>query len=101
MTEHLIECANTKMLPHLDDCFCDALRSCELRIAREWKKFSRDQFDAGYADALRVAREVVAGFLDIDPDTGDRRCSDLACDLCVVAPLIYAALEDLSAGGQP
>ena len=53
------------------------------------------------ATALDAARSIVAGFLDIDPDTGDRRCSDPACDLCVVAPLIYAALEDLSAGGQP
>ena len=51
-------------------------------------------------DALDAARRIVAGFLDIDPDTGDRRCSDPTCDLCVVAPLIYAALEDLSAGGQ-
>ena len=57
--------------------------------------------EQGQRDALADARRIVAGFLDIDPDTGDRRCSDPACDLCVVAPLIYAALEDLSAGGQP
>ena len=49
-------------------------------------------------DVLADARRIVAGFLDIDPDTGDRRCSDPTCELCVVAPLIYAALEDLSAG---
>ena len=58
-------------------------------------------YEQGQRDALADARRIVAGFLDINPDTGDRRCSDLACDLCVVAPLIYAALEDLSAGGQP
>ena len=52
--------------------------------------------EQGQRDALAAARRIVAGFLDIDPDTGDRRCSDLACDLCVVAPLIYAALEDLT-----
>lgn len=57
-------------------------------------------YEQGQRDALAAARRIVAGFLDIDPDTGDRRCSDPRCDLCVVAPLIYAALEDLSAGGQ-
>ena len=58
-------------------------------------------YEQGQRDALADARRIVAGFLGIDPDTGDRRCSDPTCDLCVVAPLIYAALEDLSAGGQP
>ena len=58
-------------------------------------------YEQGQRDALTTARRIVAGFLNIDPDTGDRRCSDPTCDLCVVAPLIYAALEDLSAGGQP
>ena len=58
-------------------------------------------YEQGQRDALAAARRIVAGFLGIGPDTGDRRCSDPTCDLCVVAPLIYAALEDLSAGGQP
>ena len=53
----------------------------------------------GQRDALAAARRIVAGFLNID-EMGDRRCTDPACDLCVVAPLIYAALEDLSKGGQ-
>ena len=57
--------------------------------------------EQGQRDAFADARRIVAGFLDIDPDTGDRRCTDPTCDLCVVAPLIYAALEDLSKGGQP
>ena len=58
-------------------------------------------YEQGQRDALAAARRIVAGFLDIDPDTGDRRCTDPTCDLCVVAPLIYAALEDLSKGEQP
>ena len=49
----------------------------------------------GQRDAIASARRIVAGFLDID-ETGDRRCSDPTCELCVVAPLIYAALEDLT-----
>lgn len=57
-------------------------------------------YDDGQRDALAAARRIVAGFLDID-ETGDRRCTDPTCDLCVVAPLIYAALEDLSKGEQP
>ena len=63
-------------------------------------KVARVAYEQGQRDALAAARRIVAGFLDIDPDTGDRRCSDPTCDLCVIAPLIYAALEDLSAGGQ-
>ena len=62
-------------------CICERLRAVEKR-------------------ALIAARETVAGFLDIDSETGDRRCTDATCGLCVVAPLIYAALEDLSKGGQ-
>lgn len=81
-------------------CICERLRACTKRIASEWKKFARDQFDAGHADALAKAKRIIAGFLDIDRETGDRRCADPACDLCVVAPLIYAAVQDLSAGGK-
>lgn len=62
-------------------------------------KVARVAYEQGQRDALASARRIVAGFLDID-ETGDRRCADPTCDLCVVAPLIYAALEDLSAGGQ-
>ena len=54
----------------------------------------------GHRDALDAARRIVAGFLDIDATGGVRQCTDPTCDLCVVAPLIYAALEDLSKGGQ-
>ena len=60
----------------------------------------RVAYEQGQRDALAAARRIVAGFLDIDSETGDRRCADPACELCVVAPLIYAALEDLSKGGQ-
>ena len=56
-------------------------------------------YEQGQRDAFAAARRIVAGFLDID-ETGDRQCADPTCDLCVVAPLIYAALEDLSAGGK-
>ena len=61
---------------------------------------ARVAYKQGQRDALAAARRIVAGFLDIDSDTGDRRCADPTCDLCVVAPLIYAALEDLSKGRQ-
>jgi hypothetical protein len=63
---------------------------------------ARVAYKAGQRDALTDAKRVVAGFLDID-EKGDRRCDDPTCDLCVVAPLIYAALEDLilSKGDQP
>ena len=61
---------------------------------------ARVAYEQGERDALAAARRIVAGFLDIDTATGDRRCADPTCDLCVVALLIYAALEDLSAGGQ-
>ena len=57
-------------------------------------------YEQGQRDALADARRIVAGFLNID-ETGDRQCADPTCDLCVVAPLIYAALEDLSKGEQP
>lgn len=60
----------------------------------------RIAYEQGQRDALVDARRIIAGFLDIDEATGDRRCSDQGCDLCVAAPLIYAALEDLRAGGQ-
>jgi len=62
----------------------------------------RVAYEQGHLDALTAAKRIVAGFLDID-DTGERRCSDHACDLCIAAPLIYAALEDLilSKGGKP
>ena len=63
-------------------------------------KVARVAYEQGQRDALASARRIVAGFLDIDTATGDRRCADPACDLCVVAPLIYAALEDLTEGGQ-
>lgn len=57
-------------------------------------------YEQGQRDALAAARRIIAGFLDIDTETGDRRCAEPACDLCVVAPLIYAALEDLSIRGD-
>ena len=57
------------------------------------------RYDEGQRDAIAAARRIVAGFLDIN-ETGERQCTDPTCDLCVVAPLIYAALEDLSAGGK-
>ena len=82
MAEHLPECWVKYESDPSAWCICDELRACEVR-------------------ALADARRIVAGFLDIDPDTGDRRCTDPTCDLCVVAPLIYAALEDLSKGEQP
>ena len=56
-------------------------------------------YEQGQRDALADARRIVAGFLNID-ETGDRRCTDPTCDLCIVAPLIYAALQDLSTGGK-
>jgi hypothetical protein len=63
---------------------------------------ARVAYEQGQRNALIDAKRVVAGFLDID-EKGDRRCDDPSCDLCVVAPLIYAALEDLilSKGDQP
>jgi hypothetical protein len=63
---------------------------------------ARVAYGAGQRDGINEAKRVVAGFLDID-EKGDRRCDEPSCDLCVVAPLIYAALEDLilSKGDQP
>ena len=55
----------------------------------------RVAYEQGQRDALSEAKRIVAGFLDLD-EKGDRRCSNPKCGLCVVAPLIYAALEDLS-----
>ena len=55
----------------------------------------RVAYEQGQRDAFAAARRIVAGFLNID-ETGDRQCADPTCDLCVVAPLIYAALEDLT-----
>ena len=100
MTEHLPEC------PPEVWCICSYLRNCEQRVRGEEQQrietalISVGQHDAAWelairGKALRKAQEVVAGFLDIDAKTGDRRCSDPECDLCIVAPLIYAALEDL------
>ena len=60
----------------------------------------RVAYEQGQRDALASAKRIVAGFLDIDTATGDRRCAAPACDLCIAAPLIYAALEDLTKGGQ-
>jgi predicted trehalose synthase len=68
MNEHLPECHYVKDTGGVrygwNDCICDELRTCEERVARafhqvrkddtkQWEKFSRDQFDAGYAAALR------------------------------------------------
>ena len=69
-----------------------------LRVAYEQGKHDWG-YDDGQRDAFAAARRIVAGFLNID-ETGDRQCADPACDLCVVAPLIYAALQDLSAEGK-
>jgi hypothetical protein len=55
---------------------------------------ARVAYEAGQRDAHAAAARIVAGFLDLDA-AGDRRCDEPSCDLCVVAPLIYAALEDL------
>ena len=63
MTEHLPEC-NYQKNPDRNSCICDRLRACEDRVAKafhvvrkddtnQWEKFSRDQFNAGYAAALR------------------------------------------------
>jgi hypothetical protein len=75
MSEHLPECWTKHESDPPAWCICDELRACEKRIIAE-------------------AKRVIAGFLGMD-DTGERRCSFPACDLCIVAPLIYAALEDL------
>jgi predicted trehalose synthase len=51
-------------------CICGTLQACEDRVAaafhqirkddrKEWERFARDQFDAGYADGLNAAREAV------------------------------------------
>lgn len=51
-------------------CICASLQACEDRVARafhqlrkddhrEWERFARDQFDAGYADGMNDAREAV------------------------------------------
>jgi hypothetical protein len=83
MSEHLPECWTNHESDPPAWCICDELRACEKRIIAE-------------------AKRIIAGFLGMD-DTGERRCSFPACDLCIVAPLIYAALEDLilSKGDQP
>ena len=73
------------MTEHLPECPKSGCEACN---------------EQGQRDALADARRIVAGFLDIDPDTGGRRCSDPTCDLCVVAPLIYAALEDARQKGN-
>ena len=75
MSEHLPECWTKHESDPPAWCICDELRACEKRLIAE-------------------AKRVIAGFLGMD-DTGERRCSFPACDLCIVAPLIYAALEDL------
>ena len=75
MSEHLPECWTKHESDPPAWCICDELRACEKRIIAE-------------------AKRLIAGFLGMD-DTGERRCSFPACDLCIVAPLIYAALEDL------
>jgi hypothetical protein len=75
MSEHLPECWTKHESDPPAWCICDELRACQKRIIAE-------------------AKRVIAGFLGMD-DTGERRCSFPACDLCIVAPLIYAALEDL------
>ena len=72
-----------------------------IRGLKDINRIAARGYDDGQRDALAEAKRIIAGFLDIDRETGDRRCADPACDLCVVAPLIYAALEDLSKGGQP
>ena len=51
-------------------CICGTLQACEDRVAaafhqlrkddrKEWERFARDQFDAGYAAGLNAAREAV------------------------------------------
>jgi hypothetical protein len=61
MTDHLPDC----IVPDFDKgrwiCICNQLRACEARVAatfhvvrqddiKQWERFARDQFDAGYAD---------------------------------------------------
>jgi hypothetical protein len=59
MVHHLPECWTTHASDPEAWCICEELRACQYRISNEWKKFSRDQFEAGYADALHVlARRV-------------------------------------------
>lgn len=64
MTEHLPECPCQCAYDCGGPCICEELRACEDRVAtafhvvrkndtKQWEKFSRDQFDAGYAAALR------------------------------------------------
>jgi hypothetical protein len=94
MNKHLPECPTAEIDCEVGDlgqcncdephpCICVGLRACEERTLIE-------------------AQRTVAGFLDLD-ETGWRKCSEPKCDLCVVAPLIYGALEDLiiSKGNQP
>ena len=63
MNNHLPECYQSEG-KWGGGCICIRLRACEERVEesmdRAWEKFSRDQFDAGYAAALDAAREAVA-----------------------------------------
>ena len=99
MTEHLPECPKSGC----PACHEQGQRECAsthaIRGLKDINRIAARGYDDGQRDALAAARRIVAGFLDID-ETGERQCADPACDLCVVAPLIYAALEDLSKGGQ-
>lgn len=58
---HLPECWASEPSDPEAWCICDELRACEDRVAKafhvvrkddtnKWERFSRDQFDAGYAD---------------------------------------------------
>lgn len=76
---HLAECYETFTIPRT--CVvCDALRACEKRVARafhvvrkddmkQWERFARDQFDAGYCNgydaALDSAVEAVVNLPDV------------------------------------
>ena len=100
MTEHLPECPRSGCPACYEQGQHDCALTHAIRGLKDINRIAARGYDDGQRDALAAARRIVAGFLDIDPDTGDRRCSDPTCDLCVVAPLIYAAFEDLSAGGQ-
>ena len=88
------------------ECICDRLQACEARVTAlatpETVTQANYWYSQGQRDALVDAKRIVAGFLNID-EKGDRRCDDPACDLCITAPLIYAALEDLilSKGDKP
>jgi hypothetical protein len=87
----------TPVVPFYD--VVDALRQTEERLWGEFlaKSNREDVYDRGVAagqrDALAKAQQIVRGFTE--PGNGKEICDKAPeCDLCVVGPLIVAALED-------